>query len=135
MEIFEENHLNNLLDEKIEELETKINICQPIKEYEECIICFEDIIEVPQNYKFICDHKNNMHEECIKDLTLCPICRKITMEEAFITIEPNTSFSSLEDNTNEIIRPAHLKIKKLFVPCAIWCSSIFIILFLVIIFT
>ncbi len=76
-----------------------------------------------------------MHEECIKDLTLCPICRKITMEEAFITIEPNNSFSSLEDNTNEALIPLQSKIKKLFVPCAIWFSSIFIILFLVIVFT
>tara|TARA_B100001093_G_C26856487_1_gene1027684 strand:+ start:3483 stop:3839 length:357 start_codon:yes stop_codon:yes gene_type:complete len=56
-----------------------LEICELNNEkYIECIICFEDIKEPPQKYKYMCNHRDNMHEECIKNLDICPICRSIS---------------------------------------------------------
>ena len=56
------------------DLENQVNN----EKYNECIICFEDIKEPPQKYKYMCNHRDNMHEECIKNLDICPICRSIS---------------------------------------------------------
>ncbi len=56
------------------DLENQVNN----EKYIECIICFEDIKEPPQKYKYMCNHRDNMHEECIKNLDICPICRSIS---------------------------------------------------------
>lgn len=99
---------------------------------EECIICFEDITEIPKDYKFICNHKDNMHEKCIKNLKKCPICRKITMEEAFILIEPNNTFNDL---TNNIPQPTNNYTRKckLLILYSSTCILFFVCLVLVII--
>tara|TARA_B100000123_G_scaffold265593_1_gene236806 strand:- start:883 stop:1329 length:447 start_codon:yes stop_codon:yes gene_type:complete len=93
----------NLMEDEIDLFHDKIDIIekpvtskwQPI----ECIICFEDIEKQPQHYRFICEHKDNMHEHCIKDLKICPICRKMSLEAAFSLIDDSSNESSLQDSS------------------------------------
>ena len=95
---------DNLMEDKIETLEEqldsiKIDDTAKIisKEPIECIICFEDIETPPEHYRFICEHKDNMHEHCIKDLDICPICRKISLEKAFSIIDEQSNDLILQE--------------------------------------
>lgn len=116
MELIEEENkidlFENLMENKLETLEEqldsiKIDTTKTIlKEPIECIICFEDIETPPEHYRFICEHKDNMHEHCIKDLDICPICRKLSLEKAFSIIdEPSNDSSSQESVIFENISP------------------------------
>jgi len=102
----------NFIEKKIETLEEQLHsinidtVKTTPKEPIECIICFEDIETPPQHYRFICEHKDNMHEHCIKDLDICPICRKLSLEKAFLIIdEPSNDSSSQESVIFENISP------------------------------
>lgn len=44
-------------------------------EHNQCVICLENIVTIPQTFKFPCEHKNFMHTECISHLNNCPLCR------------------------------------------------------------
>ena len=129
---------DNLMEDKIDIIEKPITPkWQPI----ECIICFEDIERQPQHYRFICEHKDNMHEHCIKDLKMCPICRKMSLEAAFSLIDDSSNDSVLQDSfensniTDTIIRDMnaitridshrlHCKAKLIII---FWLLSLFII--------
>ena len=70
----------------------------------ECIICFENIKEPSKKYKFICNHRDNMHEECIKNLDICPICRSISKylyESQFNDIEEYYDYLENHNNFNQ----------------------------------
>ena len=44
-------------------------------ETNECIICFELVNSTYNVSLFECNHKENMHLECIYELNICPLCR------------------------------------------------------------
>ena len=74
----------------------EINICQDIQEckdcknnkdfqncneketYYECVICMNKIDNEPNYFKFNCDHKKYMHNECIVNVDKCPLCRQLS---------------------------------------------------------
>ncbi len=93
---------DNLMEDNIDLFDSKIDIIekpvtpkwQPI----ECIICFEYIEAPPEHYTFICEHKDNMHEHCIKNLKTCPICRKISLKAAFSLIDDSLNDPNLQDS-------------------------------------
>lgn len=102
----------------------------------ECIICFEDIEEQPKNYKYMCNHKDNMHEECIKNLDICPICRSISKflyESQFNDIDEYYEYIENHRNNQNISeeqsRPKCLIIKE-FCFLLTLISIVFIIAFL-----
>lgn len=69
----------------------------------ECIICFEDIKETPQKYKYMCNHRDNMHQECIKNLDICPICRSISKflyEAQFNDVDEYYEYINNNQNNN-----------------------------------
>lgn len=58
-------------------------------EYEEnttnnCVICFEPVTNATEISKFGCIHSKNMHNDCVKSLRKCPLCR----ETAIIVYKP-----------------------------------------------
>ena len=61
-----------------------INIEEEKKE--ECVICFEIVNEDIGDFKFNCNHKKYMHNECIKNLTKCPMCRTRCSEEEYAIV-------------------------------------------------
>ena len=76
------------------------------EKYIECIICFEDIKEPPQKYKYMCNHRDNMHEECIKNLDICPICRSISKflyEAQFNDVDEYYEYIHNHRNNNDVI--------------------------------
>lgn len=104
-ENFMENRLETL-EEQLDSIKIDDTTKPIVKEPIECIICFEDIETPPEHYRFICEHKDNMHEHCIKELDICPICRKISLEKAFSIIdEPYNDSSSQESVVFENISP------------------------------
>ena len=42
----------------------------------ECVICFEPVTDLNEISKFGCDHAKYMHENCVKSLRKCPLCRE-----------------------------------------------------------
>lgn len=44
----------------------------------ECVICLNKINNEPNYFKFNCNHKKYMHNECIADLDKCPLCRQLS---------------------------------------------------------
>lgn len=77
----------------------------------ECVICLEPVINFSEISKFGCNHSKYMHDNCIKNLRKCPLCR-----ERSIIIERNTNHNSLNLNNQGIL-------------CFL-CGCFFIILFL-----
>ena len=55
-------------------------------EIDECIICFEPIQKTQTISLFQCNHKENMHLECIRDLHLCPLCRSPRIDIARVCV-------------------------------------------------
>jgi len=99
-------------------------------QYVECIICFEDIEEAPKNYKYMCNHRDNMHEECIKNLDICPICRSISKylyESQFNDIDEYYEY--IENNRNNNINEMQTRNK-----CSIIKEFIFLIILILIVF-
>ena len=45
-------------------------------EINECVICFEPVTIVSKISKFGCVHAKFMHEDCVKSLRKCPLCRE-----------------------------------------------------------
>jgi hypothetical protein len=59
----------------------------------ECVICLEPVINKHSYFKFNCSHSNYMHNECIIELSNCPLCRIETSEIEIIGItEHNSNF-------------------------------------------
>ena len=67
----------------------KINIYQDIQEckdcencveeiYYECVICFNKVEKETNYFKFNCNHKKYMHNECIVNVDKCPLCRQLS---------------------------------------------------------
>tara|TARA_A100001015_G_C14648986_1_gene578434 strand:+ start:201 stop:644 length:444 start_codon:yes stop_codon:yes gene_type:complete len=46
------------------------------EQYNECVICFEPVTDLCQISKFGCTHAKYMHENCVKNLRKCPLCRE-----------------------------------------------------------
>lgn len=45
-------------------------------EINECVICFEPVTDGSEISKFGCVHAKYMHENCVKSLRKCPLCRE-----------------------------------------------------------
>jgi hypothetical protein len=45
-------------------------------EINECVICFEPVIDLCEVSKFGCVHAKYMHVNCVKSLRKCPLCRE-----------------------------------------------------------
>lgn len=45
-------------------------------EINECVICFEAVTDGSEISKFGCVHAKYMHENCVKSLRQCPLCRE-----------------------------------------------------------
>lgn len=42
----------------------------------ECVICLEPVLNFSETSKFGCIHSKYMHDDCVKNLTKCPLCRE-----------------------------------------------------------
>tara|TARA_A100001015_G_scaffold176525_1_gene196278 strand:- start:442 stop:891 length:450 start_codon:yes stop_codon:yes gene_type:complete len=47
----------------------------------ECVICFEPVTDLNEISKFGCVHAKYMHENCVKSLIRCPLCRERSVIE------------------------------------------------------
>ena len=54
-------------------------------EINECVICLEAVTDACEISKFGCVHAKYMHENCVKSLRKCPLCR-----ETAIIVESST---------------------------------------------
>lgn len=78
---------------KIKEKNT-INIYMDEEEQvQECVICLEPVKNKPSYFKFNCSHSNYMHNECVEELTKCPLCRIETSEIIIIGIPEHNNCS------------------------------------------
>ena len=41
----------------------------------ECVICLEPVLNYSEKSKFGCIHSKYMHDDCVKNLSKCPLCR------------------------------------------------------------
>lgn len=48
-------------------------------EINECVICFEPVTDPSETSKFGCVHAKYMHDNCVKSLRQCPLCRETAM--------------------------------------------------------
>lgn len=60
------------------------------EQIQECVICLEPVKNKPSYFKFNCSHSNYMHNECVEELTKCPLCRIETSEIIIIEIPRST---------------------------------------------
>ena len=51
-------------------------IIQKNNEINECVICLEPVKNVSEISKFGCIHSKYMHDDCVKNLSKCPLCRE-----------------------------------------------------------
>lgn len=46
---------------------------------ENCVICLEPVNNISETCRFNCDHAKYMHNDCVKTLRKCPLCREISI--------------------------------------------------------
>ena len=88
-------------------------------EHNQCVICLENIVTIPQTFKFPCEHKNFMHTECISNLNNCPLCR-INSNGTYV-ISRNNNINVTNDNY-------FLYIPHFFIPSILLFFFLFIII-------
>lgn len=85
IDIEEDKHEKTISEDSDEEWNIAAKALESInieeEKKEECVICFEIVNEDIGDFKFNCNHKKYMHNECIKNLTKCPVCRSRTRYE------------------------------------------------------
>ena len=61
------------------------------EQIQECVICLEPVENKSTYFKFNCSHSKYMHNECVEELTKCPLCRIESSEIIIIEIPRITS--------------------------------------------
>ena len=72
-----------------------MNVLNDSKESFDCVICFEKMDELKDNFKFSCNHAKFMHNHCIESLNRCPLCRISANAEVIIVYQRNHLQDSL----------------------------------------
>ena len=65
------NNENNINEEKNIDIENNT--------IENCVICLEPVNNISETSRFNCDHAKYMHNDCVKTLRKCPLCRELSI--------------------------------------------------------
>ena len=75
----ENNEINDIENNEINDIENnEINDVES-NQINECVICFDPVTNACEISKFGCVHSKYMHENCVKSLRKCPLCRETSI--------------------------------------------------------
>ena len=67
---------------KVDVEKNEIDVDVEKNEINECVICLEPVTEASEISKFGCVHSKYMHNDCVKNLRKCPLCREVSIVPA-----------------------------------------------------